>query len=335
MKQVYSNILLLFLLAGITLSSCTKELDIDNETQLLIDKKEKLDQLDAFYQQAFEAPGATATNFDAFVKQELITATQNFLADNEINNHYTLVLLALQLNTSHEKIAKDYNKPSLYERYKILYETDLHNRTLLGSIPEQLKKGDRLKLFQEKMDAIAAFHEEKITDFEKGATADETIAGKNWTGGGFAYKPDFSAFYSIQFNFTLHKDKSWDYESFFFMPAIPKVGALAGTRDEKELDKADIISPLQYYVYGDRIFFRFHIRNTYNYETEKGKLERTWCYEYKYAVTDGQLQLTEPKILHYMYPVLDDIAYGDPLFTTNYLEDFDGFEDGFTLSVAP
>ncbi|MEA4917398.1 hypothetical protein [Proteiniphilum sp.] len=331
MKHIY---LLLFTALAVTIfSSCTKELDLDEETLLLLEKQEKLERLDELFYLAFKEPVRAETEYNQFVRDELITETQNFLLNNEVNNSYTFTKLAIQLNLDHHKIAGGYNQTTLFEIYKTMYEVDLSNRTLWGSIPEQVKSGEQLELFEKKMKEIKAFHQDQIALFMAQNKTDESLTNKTWVGMGFAYKPDFSAFYSINFNFVLHDDKSWDYEDFFFMPAIPKTGALAGAQEEKDLDKDDLLSPLKYAVYDDRIFFHFHIRNNYNYEDQSGKLERVWNYEYKYELREGQLLLTEPRILNYMFPVLHSIDHDGEDYKKNYLEAFIGFDQGFTLSI--
>ncbi len=314
------------------LGSCNKELDLDNETLIKIEKQEKLAELDKIYDLAFTDPKAAESDLSTYMQEKLITETHNFLVNNEINNSYSFTKLAIQLNLQQQTLSDQDLKSSLFAIYKARYESDLSNRTLYGSIPEQLKMGDKLKRFESKMAEIKASYENAVKTFENSNPLDKSIS-KQWEGVLFAYKSDFSVFYNLLYDFTLGSDKSWDYEKFAFMPAIPKVGAMAGVQFEKELDKGDIISKLHYETYGDRIFFQFHIRNNYDYEKQTGKLERMWCYEYKYELKDGKLLLSEPRILYYMFPTMISIAFDEPLYKTNYLDAFSGFEKDLVLSV--
>lgn len=313
-------------------ASCNKELDLDKETLIKIEKQEKLVELDKIYDLAFTDPKAAEGELSKYTRDELITDTHNFLTNTEVNNSYSFTKLAIQLNLQQQALPNQDLKHSLFATYKARYESDLSNRTLYGSIPEQLKMGDKLKRFEDKMAEIKTSYESAIKAFESSNPLDKSIA-KEWEGVLFAYKSDFSVFYNLLYDFSLNSDKSWDYESFSFMPAIPKVGAMAGVQFERELDKSDIVSKLHYETYGDRIFFQFHIRNNYDYETQTGKLERMWCYEYKYQLKDGKLLLSEPRILYYMFPTMIAIAFDDPLYKTNYLEAFSGFEKELELSV--
>lgn len=316
------------------LSSCNQELDLDDETQLLLEKQETLKKLDALYDLAFEDPVKAENDFNLFVNNELITETMNLLINSEINNSYSFTKLAIQLNRDHQEIVKQYSTTSLFKAYKMMFETDLSVRTLLGSIPEQLKQGAKLEKFKAKIAEIKAFHQDKIDSFQNNTTIDESIINKTWNYMGTAYKNDFSIIHPITFNFLLKQDKSWDFESFFFMPAIPRTGALATPQDEQNFDKETLISPKTYYVYNNHIYFYFHIRNNYNYESQTGKPERHWCYEYKYEVKDGTLQLSEPRILYYMFPTIINAEFDTPIYKENYLDQYTGFENGYTLSVS-
>lgn len=329
----YFKIIFILGLVGIFNPSCTKELDLDDDTQLKIEKQGKLEKLDLLFDLAFNDPEKAEVDFENFLQTELITESQNFLSDHDVNNKYTLTKLAIQLNVEHSKALASLDKKSLFNIYKKMYEVDLSNRTLWGSIPEQLKQGEQLKKFETKMTEIEDSYKKVVAEFKEKSQVDAAITEIDWWGGIFAYKPDFSKFYSGSFSFKLNKDKSWDYDSFFFIPAIPKIGALAGAQEEKEFNPELLLSPLQYEVYGDRIFFHFHIKNNYDYESQSGKLERVWNYEYKYELKDGTLVLSEPRILNYMFPALISIGYDDPVFKTNYLEPFMGFEKDIVLSA--
>lgn len=328
----YLKIIFILALVGIFNPSCTKELDLDDETLLKVDKQGKLEKLNQLFDLAFEDPQKAEIDFESFLQTELITETQNFLSDLDVNNQYTLTKLAIQLNVDHAKKMRSIDQTSLFNIYQNMYEVDLSNRTLWGSIPEQLKQGEQLKKFEAKMEEIKTSYKQVIAEFKEKSQVDVAITEINWWGGIFAYKPDFSKFYSGSFSFKLNKDNSLNYESFFFIPAIPKIGALAGAQEEKDFDPKLLLSPLEYEVYGDRIFFHFHIKNNYDYESQSGKLERVWNYEYKYEIKDGTLVLSEPRILNYMFPVLISISHDDPVFKTNYLDPFSGFEKDIVLS---
>lgn len=328
----YLRILFLLMLVVVG-TSCTQELDLDDDTALRIAKQEKLEKLDKIFNLAFEDPQKAESDFDTFVQTELITETQNFLSDLDINNQYTLTKLGIQLNLDHLKLSQASDRSNLFDIYKEMYQVDLSNRTLWGSIPEQLKQGEPLEKFENKMDEIEDYYEQIIKTFKDKSKVDQAITDTKWMSMIYAYKPDFSKFYFGLYSFTLNKDKSWDNTSFFFIPAIPKIGALAGVQEEKEFIPTNQLAPLVYEVYGDRIFFHFHIKNDYDYETQSGKLERMWNYEFKYELKDGTLVLTQPRLLNYMYPTLISISHDDDVFKTNYLDAFIGFGDPITMTA--
>lgn len=325
---------MIVVLSGLWAGACERTLDLDEDTLLQIDKQQKMEQLDRFYELAFTDPQRAEVDFDRYVKTELLTERQNFLSDYQINSYYTLVTLAIRMTTNEMRCRENCDKSSLFALYKARDQTSMFNRTLMASIPQQLKQGGRLERFEERVASIGAFFADEIAAFRRNSVADERLAGKKWEYTGYAVKWDYSKLYLIRFDFTLNADKTWEYGSFFFLPAIA-MGTLSTEIDEVGFETAWITSPLEYATYDDHICFYFDLKSTYDPATESGKLARSWCYEYRYEVTDQGVALSEPRISLDMYPQSMVIEYGDLAFTTKYLDAYTGFDQPFLLTQAP
>ena len=314
--------LLLILFTASIFTSCKDTLDLDDETIIKIEKQEKLKQLDELYDLCFTDPFTAEEKYNHFVKNELITAEQNFLVDLEISNRNSMTSLAIRLNTNTLKVQDDLPTNSLFELYKTMFENKMLNQSLLGEIPQQLKKGERLERFRSKINEANNFLLGKINDFKKNSQSDNSLMNKNWQKQDLIIDFVSFRFYNIDFNFTLKSDKSIDISSFYFLPHIPKNGSLLGPMDEvgffKEEIEPNIISPYEYTVYGNKICFYFHFKNNYDHLQKSGKLEREWCYEYEYKVEGNQLTLSNPRVLFFMMPVMRETGYDDPIFQERY-----------------
>ncbi|MGO1669575.1 MAG: hypothetical protein ACTHYC_01955 [Sphingobacterium sp.] len=73
MKKTNIYLLTILTFTMVILSSCKKELDLDEDILVLIDKQEKLQQLDALYDLAFEDPLKAEEDYYHYLNTELLT----------------------------------------------------------------------------------------------------------------------------------------------------------------------------------------------------------------------------------------------------------------------
>lgn len=320
----------LFLFVAL-LSCCSQGLDLDDETLLKIEKQDKMTELDALFDLAFEDPARAQKDFDLFVREQLITENLNFLSDYDVNNKYIATELAIKLNLNDQSVKENLNTNNLFDIYLAKYQSETLNKTLRANIPQQLRQGERYEKFNAKLNEMDSFLNNSIRAFREQSLPDPRVAG-HWSMMGAAYNNDFSKIYPITFDLTLGADKSLDFESFFFLPAIPYVQGNPTPKEEKDVTTDMLLSPLKYDVYDGHICFFFHLANDYNQQTKEGKLERVWIYEYEYELMGENLLLKNPRLIHYMFPSMIYIAHDSDLFQSNYLDNITGFGNGFTLT---
>ncbi|WEK38344.1 MAG: hypothetical protein P0Y53_12625 [Candidatus Pseudobacter hemicellulosilyticus] len=333
MRYIHRQTGLFLLLALAIFSACNKELDLDDETKLLLDKQEKLEQLDSLFALAFRDPVKAETDYYNFVMEELVTADQNFLVNSDVQARNTFTDLAIRLNKHFKELADTFQSTSLFDLYKARFENILLNQSLHGEIPHLLKKGEQLKLFNDKMAEIDAFFSSRIAAFKSNSPADNAITDKNWALSTSAFSFDPFKIYAINFDFVLKTDRTMELNNFFFSPHIPRPGTLAGEQYEGNgfnVNGGSLLSAKEYAVYNNKICFYFYLKNDYDVLNQTGKLERYWYYEYQYEVVNGQLLLTKPRIGFYMYPAIRYAGYDDPAFQELYLP---ALQNGYTLSA--
>lgn len=323
------------LLMGFTISafsSCKKELDLDEETLVKIEKQEKMVKLDELFELAFTDPAQAEDRYNCFVLEELITENRNFLTDKDLSEKNVLVGLAIDLNKNYaDATAKSYQ--SLFDLYKGKFAGDALNKTLLTDIPARFQKEEFRNLFTKRIEELNAFFDKQIEATWKNSSIDQAIVDKNWKFQNFVFSPDFSMIYFVNFDFTLKNDRSIDMNGFFFLPHIPhNLGeALVAVTDEKEFFdfKSQVspllLSPLEYAIKGNKISFFFHLKNDYDVVETTGKLERYWYYEYEYEMDGNTLTLKNPRLLFYMPPLyIKEMQYDQTVFEEKY---FDGIKE--------
>lgn len=338
MKKIKITTLLLAAFAVGTLGSCTRELDMDEDTLLLLDKKQKLEQLDELFDLSFEDPLEAENSYRHFVQYELLTETANYLGDGDVQWRNARTDLAVRMNANFARVSAAM-PTTLFDLYKTKFETNILNRTLLGQSPRQLRFDERFVKFENRVTEIDAIFDEKIDDAKQSLTVNESITNKNWLlknkiVGGTAENPH--ATFIVNFDFVLKGDNGMDIQKFFFFPYIPKPnGSFYTQQDEnsystQQFGTADLLDPTEYRVYGNKIFFYFHLRSTIDPNQEGvGKVEREWVFEYEYAVRSNSLILSKPRMILSMYPHLLKAEPGDDSYTRYYA---DGLKE-FTLTL--
>ncbi|MEA4917392.1 hypothetical protein [Proteiniphilum sp.] len=316
--KIYS--LLLAVIAVGSFSSCNQELDLDETTLLQLEKQEKMKELDALFDLAFIDPVKASDDYDRYVKEELLRDGQNFLMDNDVRIQNTFTDLAIRLNMKFEKVKGEVSTTSLFDIYKAKFEIALFNKTLMGDIPQQVGKNQKLDKFENRVAEINQFYEAKVRDFKAKNTIDSQVLQKQWQYSTWVFKPDFSAIYVVNFDFKLKSDGSMDIEQFFLIPTITMKGvwSLEESSQFKEDIEPSLLAPVEFMTYGNKILFFFHI--AYDPHPGSTKFNRQYVYEFDYSVEDNQLTLSNPHIMLYMHPFLYVTGYGEPNYELNYFE---------------
>ena len=321
MKKINIYLLLLTVLTVTTFNSCKKELDLDDETKIALEKQEKMKELDDLYDLAFTDPAKAEADYYQFYTTELITETQNFVVDNDVRMRNTFTDLAIRLNTTFEKARAATVPKSLFDIYKAKFDNTLFNKSLLGEIPQQLRRGDKLAKFEEKVAEATAFFDKRISDFKSAQTVDENLLNKSWNAQTFMISPDMTKFFILKYNFTLKDKGNPDIVDFYFFPLVTSERGLM-VRDESVEYTRDIaptlLAPASFTVYGNKILFYFYLESSPN--PGDMKFNREWCQEFDYELKDNQLVLSNPHMMLYMHPFLYVSGYGEPGYETNYHE---------------
>lgn len=319
MRTISTYLLLLAAISAATFSSCTKELDLDDETKIAIAKQEKMQQLDELFELAFTDPAKAETDYYQFYTIELLTETQNFVVDNDVRMRSTFADLAIRLNTTFEKVKAIPVPESLFDIYKAKFENTLFNKSLLGEIPQQLRRGEKLAKFEDKVAELGAFFDERISAFKAAQTVDENLLNKSWNAQSFMISPDMTKFFIIKYNFTLKDKGNADITDFYLYPLVTSRGLIRDESVEYTADLApSLLGPVSYAVYGNKILFYFHLEGSPN--PGDLKFNREWCQEFDYQLNGDQLILSNPHMMLYMHPLLWVSGYGEPDYETNYHE---------------
>ncbi|MBX3255423.1 MAG: hypothetical protein KF862_14875 [Chitinophagaceae bacterium] len=306
-------------------SSCTKELDLDEETLIALEKQEKMKKLDELFDLAFTDPAKAETDYYQFYTTELLTETQNFVVDNDVRMRNTFTDLAIRLNTNFEKIKALPGSSSLFDLYKVKYDNWILNRSLIGEIPNQIRRGEKLEKFESKVDEVSAYFQAQVDAFKAKNPVDQNILNKQWTAFKFIVKPDFSAYFIMNYDFKFLANGGLDINNFYLFPMYNLKSVEAGgyTSFEESTnfsqDLADIqLSPASYAVYNNKIFFYFHFKASPN--AADGKLNREWCYEFDYTTEENTLTLSNPRVMYLMNPLFYQAGYGDKHYELLYFD---------------
>lgn len=329
MKRIHTYLFLLTTIVISTLNSCTKELDLDEDTRLLLDKKQKLEKLDELFDRSFDQAAEAESDYRKFVEYELLTETQNYLDDPDVKWRNARTDLAVRMNANFARVSS--GLPAvLFDLYKLKFQTNILNRTLLGQSPQQLRNDERFARFKKKVADIDVFFDEKIDAMKQDMKSDEALANKNWKlENKFVMGPPDNpfAFFIINFDFTMKANNGMDIEKFFFFPYIPKPNASFMPQQDElmysylKLPPEDLLAPAEYRVYGNKIFFYFHLRNNVDpFNDGVGKLEREWIFEYEYILNGNNLTLTKPRMMLSMFPHLLSAEPGDDIYTKYYAD---------------
>ncbi|MGO1669576.1 MAG: hypothetical protein ACTHYC_01960 [Sphingobacterium sp.] len=337
MKITNIYILLITIFAIATLSSCKDTLDLDEDTMLLLEKQEKINKLDQLFDLSFKNALQAESDYRDFVKYELLTETQNYLDDSDVSWRNSRTNLAIRVNANFARVSAEL-PASMFDLYRLKFETNVLNRTLIGQSPQQLRYDERFAKFRERVEEIETFFDERANTFKANQSINSAIVNKNLilknklVSGALGN----TGVYIINFDFTLKEDNGMDIEKFFFFPYIPKPNySFLSQQDENaystnRLPSDDLLSPAMYVTYGNKIFFYFHLRNNTNPFVEgEGKIEREWIFEYEYAVNSNRLTLTKPRMALSMYPHLLTSQPGDEIYKNYYS---DGLKE-FILSI--
>jgi len=328
MKHKQSVLLLLAILAAGAFGSCKKELDLDEETRLAVEKQQMLQQLDDLFYRAFDAPLEAEEEYDRYFKDELLRDGHNFLTDNDIRMRATFADLAIRLNVQFEGVKDGVSTESLFDIYRAAFENALFNRSLMGEIPQQLRRGDKLDRFEARAAEYKAFFDGKIRDFRAAHAPDPAAIGKQWRGERWIVSP--SAFVQASFDFNLKPDGTADIDKFFPIPVRYMKGILQIKETTEILDniKSALLMPMEHTFYNGKLFVKLGLEQSHDPSAPKG--DREYCYEFDYGVEDGELTLSNPHVMLYMHPFLYVTGYGEDDYEENYYEDL---RKPITLSI--
>lgn len=315
----------LILLAAVMVSSfcsCTKKLDLDEDTVILIEKQDKLASLEKLFDLSFEDPEKAKADYNQFVSEELFTADRNFLTDEDIriSNNYTSAVI--NLNAGFNSIEQEISKKTLFELYDTKFTSSINNQDLFGDIPLQLKTGDRYNRFKEKVAYINTYFDKKIEEQIANTVVDKSITGKKWLLSKFYYDWGSGQFYNINFDITLNDDKSTNVNSFFFIPFTRYIGINETSITDL---KPNLLSAVRYAVYNNKICFYFHLKDNVDQVRNTGHIARNWVFEFSYHVDGNNLIFSEPRKRLYLAPIYYKDNFNDENFKDFYAEDLQKF----------
>lgn len=327
MKKTHTYLLLFTAVAVATFSSCKGTLDLDDTTLLQLEKQEKMKQLDEIFELAFTDAAKASDEYDSYFTEGLLRDGQNFLVDNDIRMQATFTDLAIRLNSNFDEIKKREIPTSLFKLYEAKFRSIIFNRSLLGEIPQQIRKGEKLAKFESRADEVTAFYETYINTVKTEAGTDQNLLGKQWKAMEFAIKPDFSAFYVQYYDFQFLADGKLDIEQFFLYPVWDGQGIQSYPAEESADYPEDIAGKLlsvpTFVSYNNKILFYFHLENNPN--AAEIKFNREWVYEFDYVLEGNSLTLSNPKVMRFMHPLLYVGGYGFNNYEEYYFEDLRSF----------
>ncbi len=328
MKTKHIYLLLLTAFAVTTFSSCKDTLDLDDTTLLQLEKQEKLKQLDELFELAFTDAAKASDDYDRYFTEGLLRDGQNFLVDNDVRMHATFADLAIRLNSNFDDIKAGAIPTSLFKLYEAKFRSIMFNRSLLGEIPQQIRKGGKLARFESRVAEVTAFYETHINIVKTEAGTDQNLPGKQWKAMEFAIKPDFSAFFILYYDFRFLANGNLDIEQFSLYPVWDGQGIQAYPAEESGNYPEDIAGKLlsvpTFVTYGNnKILFYFHLENNPN--AAEIKFNREWVYEFDYVLEGNSLTLSNPRVMRFMHPLLYVGGYGFKNYEEYYFEGLRSF----------
>ena len=328
MKKTHIYLLLFTALAVTVFSSCKDTLDLDDTTLLQIEKEEKIERLQEIYDLSFEDAVQAENEYHRFFNEELISETQNFLSDLDVQQYNMMAKLGVTLNINFETEKSNLPTGSLFDLYYSGFKSQMVSKALLGQMPQSLKQGENLQKFKDKIDAFTAFFDTAVTDFKTSATVDAALLNKNWNLSNYAFL-NYPSYNPIQvqqytYSFILNENKTIDITQFFLIPYIAESRAFASSWKENQLDEALLLSPTEYTVYDNKICLYFHLAKSYDPITMTGFTERYVCYEFDYVVDGSSLTLSNTRIGLYMYPNVNYIDTEMDAFAERYSDMVNG-----------
>ncbi|HMR18239.1 MAG TPA: hypothetical protein PKA53_02970 [Sphingobacterium sp.] len=325
MKHIYLLLLTAFTVS--TFTSCKDTLDLDDDTLIALEKQEKIKQLDALFELAFTDPVKAETNYNRYFTEELIRDGQNFVTDNDVRMRATFTDLAVRLNINFEQIKASGLSNSLFDVYKAKFQSIMFNRSLLGEIPQQIRKGEKLAKFESKVAEITAYFDNHILETKNKAGVNQNLLGKQWNLMKLAIKPDFSAFLALYYDFKFSADGTLDINYFSMYPLWDIQGSQPITAEESmnypEEIAPKLLSTPQFITYDGKILFYFHLESNPN--AAELKFNREWIYEFNYTLDDNALTLSNPRVMRFMHPFLYVAGYGLDSYEDYYFEDLRSF----------
>lgn len=318
------------LLTGFTMSvfsSCTKELDLDEDTKIAIEKQEKIKHLDEIFELAFTNVTKASEDYDSYFTEELLRDGQNFLVDNEVRMQATFADLAIRLNGNFDVIKATGIPASLFNLYEEKFKSTMFNRSLLGEIPQQIRNGEKLAKFESRVNEVTAYFENAIKNKKDKAEINQSFLGKQWKAMKFAIKPDYSAFVILYYDFKFLADSTLDIKQFSLYPLWDRQGSQPITAQESANYPEEIaprlLSTPQFVTYDNKILFYFHLESNPN--AADIKFNREWVYEFDYVLDGNSLTLSNPRVMRFMHPVLYVGGYGLDSYDEYYFEDLRSF----------
>ncbi|MVZ62957.1 hypothetical protein [Sphingobacterium humi] len=320
MRKINSYLLILSTLSILNIVGCSTKLQLDDDVRIQLAKQEKIKKLNELFELAFVDAPQAAQAYDQYVKEALFTPNQNFMVDNDIRMHATFTDLAIRLQQNFERVKSTVSSTSLFDIYKEKYENNLFNRSLLGEIPQQLRKGEKLLKFESRAASFAAFFDDKVASFRKAHSPVSEALGKEWAAEQVVYTPDFSYAAVVKYDFQFEAQGQLAINEFFPIPVFTMKGLskVEEPTEFKEKLKALLREPVSYTFYGDKLLCWMSLAQ--DPTPGVNKFNREYCYEFTYSLKEGSLVLSNPHIMLYMHPLLYITGYGEPDYELNYFE---------------
>jgi hypothetical protein len=239
----------------------------------------------------------------------------------------TFTDLAIRLNSNFDGIKAEAIPTSLFKLYEAKFKSIMFNRSLLGEIPQQIRKGSKLAKFEDRVDEITLFYDTHINTIKNTTSTDQNLLGKQWKAMQWAIKPDYTAFYVLYYDFQFLAGGALDIEQFFMYPLWDRQGSINHTAEESANYPEDIagklLSPPTFIVYDNKILFYFHLESNPN--AADVKFNREWIYEFDYLLDGNSLTLSNPRMIRFMHPLLYIGGYGQDSYEDYYFEGLRSF----------
>lgn len=300
-----------------TFSSCTKEQELDEETTLLLEKENKLEMLDKIFYLSFEDADKASEELNSFVQEKLITKDKNYLTDNDVLERKKMTSLMIAVNQNFNIVSKkSFSSNSLFAVYESKVLNEIFNKGQYSGIPPQLKETELGKRFLERINKINSLYQNVIQKIVSRAQNDKNIIGKRWTANidipesvKFNWKYFLKIKDNLVYDFILEDDNTINAKDFFLTP-VPKGDTYMYAGNFKDLE----IAKTSYYIYDNKLFMIFPIKNNYDPVTRKGSIQQNWFYEFDYEIKNNNLIIRNPKILGYKQVSVYSVTPKDEIY---------------------